>query len=132
MVPIASVPQSGAIENQAESPNPVEVATHDLLRQIESNRRNALKNTGPGTVEGKERSHCNAFRSLRWKTQKITKTSKATDTRTARLQNRPSLKMTPSKRGQLHLLGPVSVTRQSRYLGSRSLSLCGGSHLPDT
>jgi hypothetical protein len=32
------------------------------LRQIEANRRNALKSTGPTTQEGKERSRCNAVR----------------------------------------------------------------------
>jgi hypothetical protein len=32
------------------------------LRQIEANRRNALKSTGPSTAEGKERSRCNAVR----------------------------------------------------------------------
>src|SRR5215216_4592682 len=32
------------------------------LRQIESNRRNSLKSTGPNTAEGKERSRCNAVR----------------------------------------------------------------------
>jgi hypothetical protein len=31
-------------------------------RQIEANRRNALKSTGPTTQEGKERSSCNAIR----------------------------------------------------------------------
>jgi hypothetical protein len=30
------------------------------FRQIESNRRNALKSTGPSTAAGKERSRCNA------------------------------------------------------------------------
>jgi hypothetical protein len=32
------------------------------LKQIEANRRNALKSTGPMTSEGKERSRCNAVR----------------------------------------------------------------------
>src|SRR5689334_17210 len=32
------------------------------FRQIEANRRNALKSTGPTTTEGKERSSCNAVR----------------------------------------------------------------------
>jgi hypothetical protein len=32
------------------------------FRQIEANRRNALKSTGPQTAEGKERSRCNAVR----------------------------------------------------------------------
>jgi hypothetical protein len=32
------------------------------LKQIEANRRNALKSTGPTTLEGKERSRCNAVR----------------------------------------------------------------------
>ncbi len=32
------------------------------LRQIEANRRNALKSTGPTSAEGKQRSRCNAVR----------------------------------------------------------------------
>src|ERR1039458_7240816 len=32
------------------------------LKQIEANRRNAVKSTGPTTSEGKERSRCNAVR----------------------------------------------------------------------
>src|SRR3974390_1367273 len=32
------------------------------LKQIEANRRNALKSTGPTSTEGKERSRCNAVR----------------------------------------------------------------------
>jgi hypothetical protein len=32
------------------------------FRQIEANRRNALKSTGPKTVAGKEQSRCNALR----------------------------------------------------------------------
>src|SRR5450756_1849641 len=32
------------------------------FKQIEANRRNALKSTGPTSPEGKERSRCNAVR----------------------------------------------------------------------
>src|SRR4051794_8313628 len=32
------------------------------FRQIEANRRNALKSTGPTSPEGKQRSRCNAVR----------------------------------------------------------------------
>jgi hypothetical protein len=32
------------------------------FRQIEANRRNARKSTGPLTQEGKQRSRCNAVR----------------------------------------------------------------------
>jgi hypothetical protein len=42
-------------------PNPAsQVMTS--LRQFEANRRNALKSTGPTSVEGKQRSRCNAVR----------------------------------------------------------------------
>ena len=32
------------------------------FRQIDANRRNARKSTGPSTAEGKQRSRCNAVR----------------------------------------------------------------------
>jgi hypothetical protein len=32
------------------------------LKQIEANRRNALKSSGPKTIEGKERARCNALK----------------------------------------------------------------------
>jgi hypothetical protein len=32
------------------------------LRQIQANRRNALKSTGPSSEEGKQQSRCNAVR----------------------------------------------------------------------
>src|SRR3954465_2184360 len=32
------------------------------IRQLQANRRNALKSTGPNTVEGKQKSRCNAVR----------------------------------------------------------------------
>jgi hypothetical protein len=32
------------------------------LKQVEANRRNALRSTGPNTAEGKRRSRCNALR----------------------------------------------------------------------
>ena len=32
------------------------------FRQLEANRRNARKSTGPNTQEGKQRSRCNAVR----------------------------------------------------------------------
>jgi hypothetical protein len=32
------------------------------IRQIEANRRNSFKSTGPTTAEGKQRSRCNAVR----------------------------------------------------------------------
>ena len=32
------------------------------FKQIEANRRNALKSTGPTSAEGKQRSRCNAVR----------------------------------------------------------------------
>ena len=41
---------------------PAQIRRMSSLKQIEANRLNALKSTGPKTSEGKERSRCNAIR----------------------------------------------------------------------
>ncbi len=43
-------------------PNSYNRGAMTSVRQIESNRRNAQKSTGPVTQEGKQRSRCNAVR----------------------------------------------------------------------
>jgi hypothetical protein len=59
-----AAPQTNAIENQAKSQNEPSWGRYAMtsFRQIESNRRNALKSTGPNTAAGKDRSRCNAVR----------------------------------------------------------------------
>lgn len=42
--------------------HPTPLASMSSLKQIEANRLNALKSTGPRTAEGKRRSRCNALR----------------------------------------------------------------------
>src|SRR3979490_2762251 len=51
-----------AVENQAKSQNEPNRGCHSMtsFSQIDANRRNALKSTGPSTAEGKERWRCNA------------------------------------------------------------------------
>src|SRR5512139_4025855 len=48
--------------SRQNEPNSSNRSSMTSLRQIEANRRNALKSTGPTTSEGKERSRCNAVR----------------------------------------------------------------------
>jgi hypothetical protein len=40
----------------------METRSPDFIPQIEANRRNALKSTGPRTKAGKQASRCNAVR----------------------------------------------------------------------
>ena len=49
----------GAHRNEANYPGWYQMTS---FRQIEANRRNARKSTGPTTEEGKQRSRCNAVR----------------------------------------------------------------------
>lgn len=48
----------------SDKTNPIQTWSQSVstLKQIEANRRNALKSTGPTTTDGKERSRCNALR----------------------------------------------------------------------
>ena len=55
--PIATV--GFELQNEANYPGGFSMTS---LRQIEANRRNASKSTGPTTEEGKQRSRCNAVR----------------------------------------------------------------------
>src|SRR5512139_1053301 len=48
--------------SRQNEPNSSHRSSMTSIRQIEANRRNALKSTGPATPKGKQRSRCNAVR----------------------------------------------------------------------